>query len=383
MPRGNGKSTLAGYLATRILTPDDSLFVRGSESVLTAASLEQARIVFRFAREALDPTGGYRFLDSHTRIGIVHKATNTRLRAIGSNGKTAMGLVGCPWAICDEPGAWEIRGGELVWDALETAQGKPGSRLAHSGNRDARADGVRAGPLVVRLGRGRLDAVEVRPSSYKAIPNGGISGTRFDAVIRSSRYRPNSAESCSSSATRRAAITRLKARFLSYRLNAPAGDETTMLLTIDELAAYARPRGRGARGSAVRRRRPGRRSRVVGGVRGVAGRSRRGRRGRARHSGPARSGAARPRAVRHVRAAACRGLAARRRGPSRADGRAARRRDPRTVGRAARDRVRFLPDRRAARHAAEMLDSRPPDETPQRTRPPMFGRSGGWRRMGR
>ena len=111
LPRGNGKSALAGHLVTRVLDPDDELFRHGTESVLCAASIEQPRIVFRFARADLEGRGGYRFLDSHTRIGIVHEATNTRLRVIGSNGRTAMGLVGCPWAICDEPGAWEVNGG--------------------------------------------------------------------------------------------------------------------------------------------------------------------------------------------------------------------------------------------------------------------------------
>ena len=50
LPRGNGKSWLAGYLVSRVLTPGD-LMVAGTESVLCAASLEQARIVFRFARQ--------------------------------------------------------------------------------------------------------------------------------------------------------------------------------------------------------------------------------------------------------------------------------------------------------------------------------------------
>ena len=111
LPRGNGKSALAGHLVTRILDPDDELSRPGTESVLGAASIEQARIVFRFARADLEPKGGYRFLDSFTRCGITHKETNTRLRIIGSNGKTAMGLVGCPWAILDEPGAWEVNAG--------------------------------------------------------------------------------------------------------------------------------------------------------------------------------------------------------------------------------------------------------------------------------
>ena len=129
LPRGNGKSALAGHILTRVLTPTDPLWRPGTESVLCAGSLDQARIVFRFARADLEPTGEYRFLDSQTRIGITHKDTNTKLRVIGSNGKTAMGIVNCPWAICDEPGAWEVNGGQLLHDAISTAAGKPGSPL--------------------------------------------------------------------------------------------------------------------------------------------------------------------------------------------------------------------------------------------------------------
>ena len=129
LPRANGKSWLAGHLVARILDPEDDLFRAGTESVLCAASIEQARIVFRFARAELEPRGGYRFLDASTRCGIVHRATNTRLQVIGSNGKTAFGLVNCPLAICDEPGAWEVNGGTLLHDAVQTAMGKPGSPL--------------------------------------------------------------------------------------------------------------------------------------------------------------------------------------------------------------------------------------------------------------
>ena len=113
-PRGNGKSRLAAFLVERLLTPGDSLFQAGTESVLCSGSIEQARIVHRFARAELEKLGGYRFLDSATRVAITHTKSNTRLRVIGSNGKTAMGLVGCPWAICDEPGAWTTVGGQLL-----------------------------------------------------------------------------------------------------------------------------------------------------------------------------------------------------------------------------------------------------------------------------
>ena len=129
LARGNGKSRLAAYLVERILTPTDPLFRPGTESVLVAASIEQARIVFRFACAELETTGQYRFIDSATRAAILHLPTNTRLRVLGSNGKTAFGLVGCPWVIADEPGSWETTGGQLLHDAIETSKGKPDSPL--------------------------------------------------------------------------------------------------------------------------------------------------------------------------------------------------------------------------------------------------------------
>ena len=129
LPRGNGKSRLAAYLVERILNPADPLFRPGTESVLVAASIEQARIVFRFARAELEPLGGYRFIDSATRAAILHVARNTRLRVIGSNGKTAFGLVNTPWEICDEPGSWEVTGGHLLFNAIETSKGNSGYPL--------------------------------------------------------------------------------------------------------------------------------------------------------------------------------------------------------------------------------------------------------------
>ena len=129
IPRSNGKSWLAAHVLERALTPGDVLNVPGSEYLLCAGSIEQARIVFRFIREALEPLGGYRFLDSSTRIGIAHQKSNTRLRVLSSNGKTSMGIVGCPILVADEPGSWEVVGGGLMHDAIQTAQGKPGSPM--------------------------------------------------------------------------------------------------------------------------------------------------------------------------------------------------------------------------------------------------------------
>ena len=230
LPRGNGKSALAGHLIARILDPADRLFRPGTESVLCAASIEQARICFRFARETLEPLGGYRFLDSHTRIGITHKATNTKLRVIGSNGKTAMGLVGCPWAVCDEPGAWEVNGGTLLHDAIETAKGKPGSPLralyigtlapAVAGWWHDLIDRGTHGTTLVHALRGDPERWEQWPEIRRCNPLTAISPAFRKKLIE----ERNEAR----------ADSRLKARFLSYRLNIPSADESTVLLTVDD-----------------------------------------------------------------------------------------------------------------------------------------------------
>ena len=238
LPRGNGKSALAGYLVTRTLTQGDSLFSPGTESVLCAASIEQARIVFRFARAGLEHTGQYRFLDSLNRIGITHKATNTKLRVLGSNGNTAMGLVNCPWAICDEPGAWETNGGQLLWDALATAQGKPGSPLRI----------VLIGTLAPSRAGWWHDLIQDGSSSSIYVQSLQGDPNRWDEWSEIKRCNPLTAISPEFRRKLRQELQaaqrdeRLKARFLSYRLNLPTGDSSTMLLTVaDWQLVTARP----------------------------------------------------------------------------------------------------------------------------------------------
>ena len=109
LPRGNGKSWLAAHILARCLTPGDPLHVPGAEYLLCSGSLEQSRLCFRFVREELEPRGGYRFLDASTRIGITHESSNTKLRVLSSNSKTAFGIVGTPLLVADEPGAWGDR----------------------------------------------------------------------------------------------------------------------------------------------------------------------------------------------------------------------------------------------------------------------------------
>ena len=228
IPRGNGKSALAGELLSRVLDPEDDLFTAGSESVLLAASIEQARIVYRFVRENLEPRGGYRFLDSVTRCGITHSSTNTRLRVIGSNGKTAMGLQNCPFAIGDEPGAWEARGGAMMFDALSTAIGKPMSPLKV----------ILIGTLAPSTSGWWPDLIKKgsNGSTYVQSLIGDPSlWDQWKEIRRCNplwNVDPRFRKRLLLERDEARADSRLKARFLSYRLNFPAGDPSQVLLTV-------------------------------------------------------------------------------------------------------------------------------------------------------
>ena len=164
LARGNGKSWLAAHILTRCLTPGDELHQAGAEYLLCAASLEQARMAYLFSRGALEPTGEYRFLDSVTRIGICHRPTNTRLRVLSSKAKSAFGIVHCPLLIADEPGCWETTNGTLMFDAIQTAQGKPGSamRAVYIGTLAPASGGVVARSCSSRVARRDLRAAASR-----------------------------------------------------------------------------------------------------------------------------------------------------------------------------------------------------------------------------
>ena len=127
LPRGNGKSYLAGYLGADALTPGGALFEAGAENVLLSGSFDQARYVFRFAKDFLGEAG-YSYLDSTNKLAIRHKESGTRLLVRSSRAKGAFGIVGARIAIAEEPGAWDTLGGSMMADALDTSLGKPGNR---------------------------------------------------------------------------------------------------------------------------------------------------------------------------------------------------------------------------------------------------------------
>ena len=78
LPRGNGKSWLAGFLASEALRPGGALFRAGDENVLLSGSFNQARYTFRFAKGLLGESG-YTYQDNKQQMGIHHLASGTRL----------------------------------------------------------------------------------------------------------------------------------------------------------------------------------------------------------------------------------------------------------------------------------------------------------------
>ena len=133
-PRGLGKSALSGWILAAGLDPTGPLYVEGGESVLLAASLDQARGVFRFLRQRCDGDG-FRFLDSGQRIGATHVPSHSRVRVASSDPRKALGIVGARLLVGDEPGAWADRAGSEMYDALTTSGGKGEQNLLLIGTR--------------------------------------------------------------------------------------------------------------------------------------------------------------------------------------------------------------------------------------------------------
>ena len=148
-PSGLGKTFLAGHVLARALMPGDKLNQPGAEYVLGAASLDQARMTYAFVRAALEPTGEYRFIDSTTRLGITHKASNTKLWAISSNAKSAIRAGECSDG--RHRRAWGAGNCRRADDG-RCAVYRPGqgSQCVEAGaDWDAIPDGDRSGALVV------------------------------------------------------------------------------------------------------------------------------------------------------------------------------------------------------------------------------------------
>ena len=109
-----------------MLDPRSNLFRAGSDPCSLAGLSNNAGSYFASLGGTCEGSGDYKFVDSATRVAIVHKPSNTRLRVVGSNARTTFGLLDVSYAVWDEVSAAELAGGQLMWEALKTSLGKPG-----------------------------------------------------------------------------------------------------------------------------------------------------------------------------------------------------------------------------------------------------------------
>ena len=248
IPRGGGKTWLGAHLLARCLTPGDPLNVRGAEYMCCAASLQQARLVFRFLRAALDREPYRRrwsWQDSSQVVSVRDVVEGTRVRVIASTGKTAMGLVGVPLVVADEPGAWTGVHGDTMRAALSTAIGKPGNRMrvVYIGTL-APASPNNWWPRLVNAG--------TEDRTYVMLFQGDAEKwSKWSEVKRCNPLvgiDPATARRLKSE--QRAALSdeQRRAEFTAYRLNQPLMGSASSLCTVTEWNAVGRaavkPRGR-------------------------------------------------------------------------------------------------------------------------------------------
>ena len=123
IPRGNGKTWMAGRLAAESVTPGTALHERGTETVLVSASRDVARLTLEAAHDHLDAIDrdGWRW----SRYGVAHPQSRTSVRVISSDSKRSLGLgARNRLIIADEPSAWPVNKGPELWASIKTARGK-------------------------------------------------------------------------------------------------------------------------------------------------------------------------------------------------------------------------------------------------------------------
>ena len=139
--------------------------------------------------------------------------------------------MGVPLAIIDEPAALHTTGGTALWDAVRGAQGKVGSPMkailtgtispADPGSWwPAMVEAGTVGSVNVQLIQGRRDKWDHWREILRVNPL-AKHHAEFADVLREER-----------DAARR--DSRLKGSFMSMRLNLPSGDESSVLLTVDD-----------------------------------------------------------------------------------------------------------------------------------------------------
>ena len=224
LPRAQGKSTLAAHLLARSLTPGNSLFRAGADNKLIAGSFAQARVVFRVLRAELGE-GGFRYENSNQSIKAEHEATRTRVTVHGANAKTLYGFLGVRLLVVDEPAAVT----DDMWAAIATSAGKQKMLILCVGTiapavkphwwPELIARGCRPG-VHVSLLQGDRATWDRWPTIRRANPLVGVNPI-LGRTLRRERDAALRDE-------------RLRASFLSLRLNLPTGDAEKDLIGTHE-----------------------------------------------------------------------------------------------------------------------------------------------------
>ena len=241
MPRGNGKSTLGAWIALQTLAPGSPLYRPGVENHLVAASVGQARrttfAILRKMVEGLpDFATDFRVSDNPNLARILHPASRTSISVLPASGKGAQGLGHSHgFILADEPGAWKPEDGLLMHDALQESQGKPGAdfRVLYVGTLAPAGEG-HWWPDLIQAGSDKSTHI----TSFAATQDEAEERWDHWGLIR--RVNPLMAHFAASRQhlldlrDKARFDSRLKARFLSYRLNCPSLDKSEMLLTVQD-----------------------------------------------------------------------------------------------------------------------------------------------------
>ena len=246
LPRGQGKTTLAAHLAHQSITPGSPFFVEGAENHMLASSIGHSRRTgFGVLKELVGGGLDYRVSDNRNEARIEHLASRTAISVLPASGKAAQGLLRSRWIFADEPAAWKINDGELLFDALQTAQGKPGVdlKVMYLGTKaPAFDDGHWFRKLIKDGSRPGIHVTDISctdPSKWDTWP-------QIKRCAPLSWSFPKSRKILLQERDAARTDDKLKSRFMSYRLNHPEVSEESVLLTVPQwrkvLARTPQPR---------------------------------------------------------------------------------------------------------------------------------------------
>ena len=126
----DGKTTLAAYILERCLTPGDAWHVAWRGVHFRGANVGSSGVVFPSYPASIGAVGRVQFHRQRHAQADRTPGHGYGLAGSGqSNGKGSMGIVGCPVAVLDEAGSWEVNGGQLMHDSIQGALGKPDSPM--------------------------------------------------------------------------------------------------------------------------------------------------------------------------------------------------------------------------------------------------------------